>query len=40
MMNVKELAAEIKRESTWNPELLGMLCDAAGMWKEWLAAIE
>ena len=37
MMNVKELAAEIKRESTWNPELLGMLCDAAGMWKEWQA---
>lgn len=37
MMNVKELAAEIKRESTWNPELLGMLCDAAGMWNEWQA---
>lgn len=38
MIDVKELAAEIKRESTWNPELCGMLCDAAGLWGEWQAA--
>lgn len=38
MIDVKELAAEIKSEPTWNPELCGMLCDAAGLWKEWKAA--